>query len=170
MADRLEQVVVKLDMWSEALGEAACKRFASQGSGRQWLHSSIVLMDAVRMAAELRGGASKFLKVLNQAISLTAPSFLVGTLHKALRKHGCRKPPSCSTTARAQFAVDLAMLDVRKQHYIRDCFRYMWYDSSEMGGVDWFWAIVHEIERCHVVANCKSVMALAELTSQFCGA
>ena len=80
----MEATVNKLNYWAASFTEAS--RRSDYSSGMKWGHSTQHLFDAIIFALKLKGGSSRLMEVLSRAITLVAPSVLVGPLQERLQQ------------------------------------------------------------------------------------
>ena len=161
-------IIQRLEQWSGALDEMPDGNcFVSHPNISRWRHSSITMLTAIRMACMLKGGSAKLETIVRHAVSLAAPPFISGALSRALAQHGCRGLPSASVEQRCELSLDFALNLLRRSQYDPTAFRFIWSDSSEMGGFDWLWQQCHEISRDDVIPLFKAVVELTTLIGMF---
>ena len=80
----MEATVNKLNYWAASFTEA--KGRSEYSSGMKWGHSTQHLFDAIIFSLKLKGGSSRLMEVLSRAITLVAPSVLVGPLQERLQQ------------------------------------------------------------------------------------
>lgn len=108
----------------------------------------------------LKGGPNKLLDLLRNAMTLTVPSFLLGSLLRSLEEGG-RTIPSATTMRRNEFCVDMALIIWRHLTYKPQVRRFLMVDASPVADYDWLWAIMYEILRTDLVQTARACLELA---------
>ena len=168
--DRLKHMCTLLGDWSNAISEVSQfgRVYDRNGNARRWQHATHTLLMSIRTALTLKGGPSKLLSVVTNAVALSAPGCLVAPLQRALRRSGARKLPSASTLARNELALDLALCELHRAQYKHNMLRFIWCDASEVGGFDWLWTQCHQISEDNIVSTANAAMSLAMLVTAHC--
>jgi hypothetical protein len=143
------------------------------GRGSRFRHDSKRLLQAVRLAARIRGGSGGLVDVIAKSLAAALPPFLQpafiddvsGALHDSVKS----SLPSSSAIQRAELALDVAMMLVQRGRAASqpDVVRVGWADSSPIGGRDWIWSEYHEIERGRLVETFEAVVSVANATSEY---
>ena len=152
-AERMRTAVTRLEYWSSSLAEARGESEALC-QGHRWRYTSECLLDSIRLALKLKGGASQLEHVLLKAIKLVAPDILVGALERRLSTPGA--VAGSSTVRFHELTLDLALVEMRIRNYSADAIRFLWSDSSQQLGYDLLWAQYHEIQREQLVPTFKA--------------
>ena len=135
----LERVMCTLGGWHQALLNAS--GFAPPvGSGsRRFVHDSRKILECIRLASYLQGGADHLSEVMQRALQCAAPRLLSGALVETLRQPSVM--PSPALIRRYELALDIALvLAVRKRADSGAMFRFGHADSSPIAGFDWLWS------------------------------
>ena len=166
---RLSSVASALQGWQEAL--LACNGLVPPVSvGRRFVYSSQKLVQCIRLAAGVKGGADNLASVAERSLALVAPRFLAGPmlegwnsspgLHNAI--------PSATTLRRYEIALDISLiLTQRHRAHGHPTFKFAHADSSPIAGFDWLWTQwteigVHQAPSAYV-AICKLAGLAKEL-------
>ena len=167
----MRRTVERLEGWASQVAEAegiVTRRRSLEG--RRWLHGSFKMFSALRFSSQLRGGANKLASALKQALMVVAPRFLVGALCSGLESIEKGKSlvvPSASTVSRNEIALDASLILLRREQYRKDMARWMWSDSSEVAGHDWFWTQFHELPQSELVKTFRAANDLALATRKY---
>ena len=172
ICEELKTTVWKLDAWADQLAVAAGEAHAVGKAGR-WNHSTLHLLSSIQVSAFLKGGASKLKDVVQRAVGLVAPASVAGTLCRSFagdadrQRKKCAALPSASSISRNHLSLDLALIMMRRRRSVVGTVRYLWNDSSPMGGHDWLWCQVHEIAQEQLVPTCRRFFELADMIESY---
>ena len=125
-----DRSVTVLDSWSimlrGSMGTSTSKETSSGtfGYARKYKYDSDVLLECIRLASLLLGGASRLEEVVKRSLMLAAPPFLSKVFAESLGDVS-KKLPHPSTIRRHEFPLDAAIqFYLRQRSYSKVVFRY----------------------------------------------
>ena len=154
----LEEDIGKLMYWQSKMQEwdASTDRAAALAELQRLRHKSSRLIECLRFSRCLAGGSESMVDSIKRGLSLALPPDIGKAFIQSFDNDRGRLP-SASLVRHAEFCLDIALLLWQRERSLLDVVRYLWSDSSPMGGFDWLWSQHHEIERCKLVETAQAV-------------
>ena len=169
----LRQMQDTFNYWMESL--------TYENSSGKFRHSSRKLLQAIKTASMLTGGAKRLQEVVARSLALALPpAFQASFLHYTasagdeLLDHDVSaelgaKIPSASLVQRYEFSLDLAisLLERVMKDADPDVARFGMADSSGMGDYNILWSMYVEIKKERLVATWQAALALKLQTEAY---
>lgn len=117
-APRLENAIKTLDAWAYSLGRSnGIVTNMEVAQHAKFRVDTEDLLNAVRFTSLLKGGPNKLCEAIQKAVACVMPEFLIKSLNKcSANAVESGALPSPSSVRRGQFALDIAMLLMRKKY------------------------------------------------------
>jgi hypothetical protein len=175
ISNEMAALACRFDGWSYSWKHYLSSPSILDGEGSRFRHNSKCLLQAIRLAANLRGGASSLEDVITQSLAASLPPFLqrsfLDDVSGRLKPEVVKHPPSATSIRRNELALDVGLMLLQREASIKcstsPCFRVGWADSSPIAGYDWIWSEYHEIAHRDVLACFEAVVSLAAATKSF---
>ena len=155
----MELVIGTLQRWAMQLTPAApVRRCLVSKEERRFRHSSEQLVQCIRLARYLRGGAAQLAHVVAEALNVGLPGFISKPRIEQLRNDRSLLP-SASLMQRYELSLDMALVVCTQRKYLgRSTARFGHADSSPMAGYDWMWSQQIVIRTHQVVPVFKAIV------------
>ena len=164
---RMERAVANLQHWGTELSSVASGLLRCSEE-RRFKHSAVKLVECIRLANFLRGGADKLADVVMRALSLSAPGPFAQALRDYCSTRGGGILPSATRIRRYELALDIAlMLLLQRRSANATAVLFAHADSSPMAGFDWFWSQHVEVPAAQVVPTFLALVKLQNAITDF---
>lgn len=162
---RLSDAADTLDGWALALEGA--RGYVYTDIGKKRVHDSAVLIECIRAARFLGGGASRLKESACMQIRAVLPSNLGPSLAEEVKLSTAI--PSSSALQRHELGLDasLMLLERRRNDSGSSLVRFGWADSSPQGEHNWLWIQHHSMRVEELVPTMHAVFSVAASMDSF---
>ena len=147
--------------WRSCLGQLVLPT----GSASRFKHESAKMLQTIRLATSIRGGASNLIDILSKSLASVLPGFMQAAFLNDildLSDDVKKSLPSTSLIQRYELSLDIALLLLQREvSRNTEVVRVAWADSSPMGGFDWLWSEYHEVDKSKLASTFHAVTLLA---------
>jgi hypothetical protein len=168
--EQVHQMHTTLTTWQRSLEHGS----KDSKQHEKYIHSSRMLLQALKASSLLRGGAVKLVEAVARSLAMVLPEVMQGSFLKFVSEAGDEMMPidvslelkefipSASLVRRHELSLDIAIIlltrTLKEKHPFGEKFGMA--DSSPMASFDWIWSQYTEIQKLEIIPTFEAVIKL----------